>query len=136
MNDYDFKSSICTSIDQSEKLMALGLKSDTADMRIVKDRANDDPVMFPAEQCDDHGIPAWTLGRLMELMPYSIEMHQAIWCLQISRGFVRYAMDGKEKSYIGFFQRPNTYDAVVDCMEWLIKDGHFETEYLETIHNA
>lgn len=133
MNDYDFKSSICTSISQSERLMALGLKSDTADMRIIKDRANDDPVMFPAEQSGDNGIPAWTLGRLMELMPYSIEMHHAIWCLQISRGFVRYAKIGKEKMYIGFFQRPNTYDAVVDCIEWLIKDVHFEPDYLTNL---
>ena len=133
MNDYDFKSSICTSISQSERLMALGLKSDTADMRIIKDRANDDPVMFPAEQSGDNGIPAWTLDRLMELMPYSIEMHHAIWCLQISRGFARYAKIGKEKTYIGFFQRPNTYDAVVDCIEWLIKDVHFEPDYLTNL---
>lgn len=133
MNDYDFKSSICTSISQSERLMALGLKSDTADMRIIKDRANDDPVMFPAEQSGDNGIPAWTLDRLMELMPYSIEMHHAIWCLQISRGFVRYAKIGKEKMYVGFFQRPNTYDALVDCIEWLIKDVHFEPDYLTNL---
>lgn len=133
MNDYDFKSSICTSISQSERLMALGLKSDTADMRIIKDRTNDDPVMFPAEQSGDNGIPAWTLDRLMELMPYSIEMHHAIWCLQISRGFVRYAKIGKEKMYVGFFQRPNTYDAVLDCIEWLIKDVHFEPDYLTNL---
>lgn len=133
MNDYNFKSSICTSISQSERLMALGLKSDTADMRIIKDRTNDDPVMFPAEQSGDNGIPAWTLDRLMELMPYSIEMHHAIWCLQISRGFVRYAKIGKEKVYVGFFQRPNTYDAVVDCIEWLIKDVHFEPDYLTNL---
>lgn len=130
MNDYDFKSSICTSIGQSEKLMALGLKSDTADMRIVKDRANDDPVMFPAEQCDDHGIPAWTLGRLMEMMPYSVEVHNMTWTLQVSKGYVRYGMVGTGKAYVGFIQRPNTYDAIIDCIEWLIKDGHFETEYL------
>lgn len=134
MNDYDFKSSICTSISQSERLMALGLKSDTADMAIEQDlESTYEAYYISAYPPSKKGIPAWTLDRLMELMPYSIEMHHAIWCLQISRGFVRYAKIGKEKVYVGFFQRPNTYDAVVDCIEWLIKDVHFEPDYLTNL---
>ena len=84
-------------------------------------------VGIPYYSCD---IPAWSLHRMIEMMPYCVEMYNKDWCLQVSKGYVRYASIGKEKSYIGFFQKPNTFDAIIDCIEWLIKEGYFNKEYL------
>ena len=129
----EFNSQRCTSCEQSERLLALGLKKETADMRWANCMGNSSGTTYyleagtPYYDCD---IPAWSLHRLIEMMPYCVEMYNKDWCLQVSKGYVRYASIGKEKSYIGFFQKPNTFDAIIDCIEWLIKEGYFNKEYL------
>lgn len=128
---FNFQSQVATSREQSERLLALGLKKETADMC---HRTNGMGIYFittidPLGNPND--IPAWSFGRLVEdLMPYSVEMYNKDWCLQVSKGYVRYARNGKEKSYIGFIQKPNTFDAIISCIEWLIKEGYFNKEYL------
>ena len=166
-----FNSQICTTREQSERLLSLGLKKDTADMtwefshtkngipqydcraesswdsetfaRYVEHcekigyfehwKHEDGSQMTPeevyAEIMEPH-IPAWSLHRLIEMMPYSVEVNNKTWTLQVSKGYARYGMVGTEKAYVGFIQRPNTYDAIIDCIEWLIKEGEFEKEYL------
>lgn len=137
---FNFKSQIATDRNQSKRLLALGLNKETADMIYERNvqypydydlprSIYEDEEFITGVECDD--IPAWSLGRLIEMMPYYIEMYKKDWCLQVSKGYVRYASNGKEKSYIGFIQRPNTFDAICECIEWLIKEGHFNKEYLE-----
>ena len=130
-----FNSQIATSRSQSERLLSLGLKKETADMvhynRAGAWRLSPIEEVWDMKAFSEYGIPAWSLGRLLEMMPYCVEMYNSQWCLQVSKEMTRYAMVGKEKSYIGFFQRPNTYDAVTDSIEWLIKEGYFNKEYLE-----
>ena len=51
MSEFNFKSSVCTSIEQSERLLALGLKKETADM-YLQSVLNDEwspfvPIAFP-----------------------------------------------------------------------------------------
>ena len=75
-------------------------------------------------------IPGWSLHRLIEMMPYCIEMNNKYWCLQISKWYVRYVHNGMEKPYIGYIKKLNTFDAIIECMEWLIKEGRFNKEYL------
>lgn len=31
---------------------------------------------------------------------------------------------------VGFF-KDNSFDSLIDCIEWLIKEGYFNKEYLE-----
>ena len=130
---FNFNYSVCTDREQSEKLLALGLKKETADMCHTPFRSNFDGTLDYTEHCSlplGKDIPAWSLHRLIEMMPYCVEMYNKDWCLQVSKGYVRYASIGREKSYIGFIQKPNTFDAITSCIEWLIKEGCFNKEYL------
>ena len=56
-----FNSQVCTTIEQSQRLLDLGLKPETADMYIF-----DDEVYIGKPNVDD--IPAWSLHRLMEIL--------------------------------------------------------------------
>lgn len=59
-------SKICTSIDQSKKLIELEIDRNTADMCWQN---NEFPIGFN----DDDAIPAWSLSALLELMPKHIK---------------------------------------------------------------
>ena len=125
---FNFNSQVCTDVNQSRRLLALGLKKETADMSI-----GHTGLLYPyphREEEDRVFIPAWSLARLVELLPYSIERHGKNWTLEVSKGYVRYGKVGTEKVYVGFIQKLDTYDAIIDCIEWLIKDGDFNKEYL------
>lgn len=131
---FNFKSQIATDKNQSERLLALGLKQETADMWRYKDaygrRLSPVEEIWDEEAYLEYGTPSWSLGRLIEMMPYCVEMYNKYWCLQISKGYVRYAHNGMEKPYIGYIQKLNTFDAIIKCIEWLIKEGYFPKEYL------
>lgn len=58
-----FNSQICTSREQSERLLALGLKKETADMCWMYGEVLS---CNPPELAVD--IPAWSLGRLVEII--------------------------------------------------------------------
>jgi hypothetical protein len=82
MNELKFNSQVCTTIEQSQRLLELGLKPETADMYYHEGsedgagnieyhrniRTERDNILFP-----DY-IPAWSLHRLIELLnPKTIE---------------------------------------------------------------
>ena len=90
-----FNSQICTTREQSERLLALGLKKETADIHL-------------------YGIPAWTLHRLIQMIAYHVDIY--------GNGVV--VMD----EY--FNDKDNLYGNLIDCIEWLIKEGYFNTKYL------
>ena len=64
-----FNSQICTTKEQSERLLALGLKKETADMCTRIDLV--DPIAIPYNEIDEFFhkvvIPAWSLHRLIEI---------------------------------------------------------------------
>lgn len=130
----NFNSQICTTREQSERLLALGLRKETADMCWTKMAAIRGtfyvPELAPTNMVSWRHTPAWSLHRLIEMMPYCIEMNNKYWYLQMSKGYVRYAHNGIEKPYIGYIQKLNTFDAIIECIEWLIKEGRFNKEYL------
>lgn len=109
-----FNSQICTTRSQSERLLALGLKKETADM--YWDNHYGYTVPFPiGHKCI--GIPAWSLHRLLCLLPtgYIADIDFQ----QIMQDFV--------------FRSQDMYDEVISCIETLIKEGYFYEEYLERI---
>ena len=138
---FNFKSSVCTSREQSERLLALGLKKETADMVCTHAyygtwvvTASENPLY---EEGDS--VPAWSLGRLIEMLPNPIPIsenlptfhHYAY--LNLSNDSVGYYWedyDGVGKSLVGFSGK-GFFSAVVDATEWLIKEGNFPKEYLE-----
>ena len=63
-----FKSQICTTKEQSERLLALGLKKETADMELAfSDSFHDGVLILPGPPEEDEDFPAWSLHRLMIL---------------------------------------------------------------------
>ena len=134
---FNFKSQPCTSRSQSERLLALGLKKETADCGhfygIVEHEEYED---WETIILDDYGweshwdvtdeeIPAWSLDRLREMLNKS----------GVTISFVERDTSIIVERY-GVFQNvfeiwDNVYDNICDAVEWLIKERHFNKEYLE-----
>ena len=143
----EFESQICTTREQSEKLLSLGLKRETADMHHYKwSEGYWDIQACPPRGTESCYIPAWSLHRLMCLCPVKLGPddggERASWDmyapdeyeLQVSHDFAQYLDD--EARYGGerlncFWGEGNGYNALIKCIEWLINEGHFNKEYLE-----
>lgn len=148
---FNFNSQICTTREQSERLLALGLKKETADMTIhIKNddgwyvtaepfyEWEDDMNTIPSLEETEPILPAWSLGRLIEMLPSPIPIseylptfhHYAY--LNLSNDSVGYCWenyDGVGRALVGFSGKGFS-TAVVDATEWLIKEGHFNKKYL------
>ncbi len=115
-NVMNFNSQICTSREQSERLLALGLKKESADMQYHIPH----PMPYPiGHKCV--GFPAWSLHRLLSLIEYD-------------DGFVDISIkEGRYGIHYGYDDEwyDNLYDAVISCIEALIKEGFLNKEYLE-----
>ena len=132
-----FNSQICTTKEQSEKLIALGLKKETADMHWYRPSQFEHDYWFEGigQGWSANDLPAWSLHRLIELMPDTITVenatcmgHRFFYLLTFTWYFVTYEVSGfvfKE-----FAEYDNYYDNIIDCIEWLIKEGYFNKEYL------
>lgn len=137
-----FNSQICTTRVQSERLLALGLNKETADMCINYSRKLAYTFSYSEVSTlyDNYGIgklmeadsllPAWSLHRLIEMMPYDFTDNNNTYELQIACNGAGY--DDLEDLYsiVGWWS-DNTYDDIIACIEWLIKAGYFNKEYLE-----
>jgi len=130
--NFNFKSQICTDKNQSEHLLALGLKKETADMC---HRTNGMGIYFTTAidpLCNPNDIPAWSLHRLIELMPESIHLdsfantHYYRTLLPSKIIYMKY-----DHTWIWQSDKQNDFDKCVDTIEWLIKEGHCNKEYLE-----
>ena len=123
---FNFNSQICTSKIQSERLLALGLKKETADMC---HRTNGMGIYFVTainplhNPCD---IPAWSLHRIMSLLPRCVD---GGYHLVMSYDHIAYrtTYDDVTTWWRG---GGNLYDMIIETIEWLIKEGYFNNEYL------
>jgi hypothetical protein len=139
MSEFNFKSQICTNREQSERLLALGLKKETADcfLMLVGDLGGSDlyTIRFgaPYDGWVEGVIPAWSLHRLIEMMPNNIHKYNDIADLSISNELVQYRfydVDYNHDVCLEHFNDGTLYDNLIDCIEWLIKEGNFNKEYL------
>jgi hypothetical protein len=165
-----FNSQICTTVEQSERLLSLGLKKETADMcyryvNTVKGEKKyeliveaawsqeviDEYVRFgtkiglfdnlvhpcgkpvtPLEARADvtkNDIPAWSLHRLIEMMPFDVIPEGGFDnCFTLIKNYPKgYSIEYDAFSY---YYKENIYDALIDAIEHLIKQGYFNKEYL------
>jgi hypothetical protein len=126
-----FNSAICTSREQSERLLALGLKKETADIVIRPDNTliiiNENSFIYHnlEKAIQEDYFPAWSLHRLIELcgnerLPISFGKKGKV---RIRVSHIHPTHDGRS----GY----NHYDSLTDCIEWLITESYFNKEYLE-----
>ena len=123
-----FNSQICTTKEQSERLLALGLKKETADMHWTLHSVTQTwYVVAHSEDGVGKSFPAWSLHRLIEMMPRFVEWESGAW-LYVSHDDVLYT----DLNYVtkDFSCWGEIYNNVISAIEWLIKEGYFPKEYL------
>ena len=109
MSEFNFKSSVCTSREQSERLLALGLKKETADMSYQYLNQWDGWFIRPIEEDEKithMEIPAWSLHRLIKL-----------------------AYGNRDEDIVPIYLG-NSYDMLIGRIEFQVKQGKFNKEYL------
>lgn len=146
MNEVKFNSKVCTSVEQSKRLLELGLKLETADMSLtvicgseiaqwagevnnlgnIKINGTD----VPNEEIKN--IPAWSIHRLIELLPQYIHLDDYAdthYYLTINPFKVIYV----NSHLLWIYQRDKgcLYDKLIDTIEWTIKNNFFNKEYLK-----
>ena len=105
-----FNSQICTTREQSERLLALGLKKETADCYWVNPFNEWFPIVDRGEQgIDEDDIPAWSLHRLWELY----------WSNKVGSDCL-----------FGCGKHMSPYAKMIAMIEYDIEDGTFNKEYL------
>ena len=147
MIEFNFNSQICTTREQSERLLALGLKKETADMTIhIKDddgwyvteepfyEWEDDMNTLPSLEDIEQILPAWSLHRLWELLS-KIKKYEGEYELMYPRTSI------EEDDVIlvnpksiwarrSFCSTKGIYETIINCFELLINEGDFNKEYL------
>lgn len=128
MSGFNFKSSVCTSREQSERLLALGLKKETADMCWTKMARISGtfyvPELAPINMVSWRHTPAWSLHRLIEMMPKNIAIDgDTAYPLQIQK-----RSDGKWcVGYQGWYDCVgDLYDSVIWIYQLLISEGYLD----------
>ena len=130
MSEFNFKSAICTSIEQSERLLALGLKKETADCALLPLTNKATAILVkPSTNYIKNTIPAWSLNRLIEMMPLDVIPEGGFDNIfTLTKGYP----SGYSVEYDGFsyYHKKNIYDTLIEGIEHLIKGGYFNKEYL------
>lgn len=127
----EFNSQVCTSVEQSKRLLAMGLKPETADMSYYS--LNGEVVLTVgiakvSQEIIKGGnvvdvkhaeiIPAWSLHRLIEM------------CNKTQLTICIYNNEVTVDGYL-FEVFDNTYDNLILVIEFLIKVGQFYKEYFK-----
>ena len=89
------------------------------------------PFKWEGRGVNEFCTPAWSLDRLWEILPKDVEIDDDhyVTCHLEGENAIIYHDYGCE--YYNFDKRNNRYDNIIDCIEWLIKEGYFNKEYLE-----
>lgn len=112
--NFNFTSQICTTEEQTKRLLALGLKAETADMSYRINYFELDGMLLdriytlepdPPFNNDRH-IPAWSLHRLIEILD--------IWYLELNSN-----------------EFNNAYEQVISYFEERVKGGFINKDYLK-----
>ena len=120
-----FNSQICTTREQSERLLDLGVKEETAD--------------FPVWGTEKLLYMGWSLHRLLSMLPSYVQIEtyeygrKYIAALDLeldSHLNVIYKEGVEEPCYDQYFYTNDVYESVCRAIEWLIKEGYFNKEYL------
>lgn len=108
----EFKSEICTTMEQSKRLLSLGVKKETADMAYeyvpILERWIKTEFKWEGQNITEFRIPAWGFHRLIELVdnPYAI------------------------KHWIGTSIKED-YDHLIDMIALIIERKELNENYLE-----
>lgn len=155
MKNLNFNTQICTTKEQSKRLLELGLDADTSDMCWLAKKLWGDDVEIPEDDrryilstdkddsfCNRYDVdcvPAWSLHRLIVLLPAVINTR----ILSMPMNYPDTRIVDFEHNSIGYLNmfgfgkmfnksegKYALYNNIIDCIESLIQDGFFNKEYL------
>ena len=130
---FNFNSQICTTKEQSERLLALGLKKETADMWYPH-FAKTCPIPLVDDVLTADDTPAWSLHRLLELLG-KIKKYEGEDELLYPRIYLEeenVILINPKSIWVrqSFCSPKGVYENIINCIEKLIKEGYFNKEYL------
>ena len=125
---FKFNSAICTSRFQSERLLALGLKKETADCGLV----------YKTHESDGSEIEPEYLGMTNELWEndvrqtvlFSKQKQIPVWSLHRLLEMKLNSTDTRFEVRFNQLDIKDAYELLLAHIEWLIKEGYFNKEYL------
>ena len=136
----DFKSRISTTREQSKRLLDLGLNPETADMHYIAiPTFKADTLQVSTPNYLDLGapmdgdVPSWSLSRLLEMMPHSIEQSgRPNADLNINTDGKCWIITYEEFGYDIKYQviKRDLFNALVDMIKCLIGECYFNQDYL------
>ena len=111
-----------TDLNQSKKLLEAGLDPNTADMHII-DQNYENGGYFDTALCYskwdathvDGYLPCWSLGSLLELVPYELFISN-----QDKTWFVSFDVDDNHSHQ---FSKETLLDVVIESIIWLLEQG-------------
>ena len=124
------KTSISTTKDQSARLLKCGVPAESADMSIDTDT---DKLYLGAysERVDKvHEVPAWSLSRLLSLLPFKIPCGNFEFWLDVApinfgtQWSIGYYCMEKPKVIKGLTRMDSLIECAVQEIEWLTINGY------------
>lgn len=146
----EFINNIATTYEQSQRLLALGIKPGTADMYLEKSqlpeagdyylhsltRDIDSEHWFAARMNHDI-IPAWSLSRLIEMLPVEVpdpkpgfEPHHPE-LIKHELGYNLSIRRSTADCLVGTHIEDNPIECCVSMIHWLVKHKHFNNKFLK-----
>ena len=137
----NFKNNISTTPEQSKRLLALGVKPETADMHYTSiPTLKADTLQVSASIFLDLGapgdgdVPSWSLSRLLEMMPKVITTDIAEYHLMATPFRLLYVnmLHDEIISIIESVEitQDGLFEGIIDMIGQLVKDGYFNEDYL------
>ena len=123
------KTNICTTQDQSARLLKCGVSTDTADMMFTPHNTlSTEPYK---EALKDRGYtPAWSLSRLLSLLPFKIPCGNfEFWLDDAPINFgtqwsIGYYCTEKPRTIKGLTHTESLIECAVQEIEWLSANGY------------
>lgn len=120
---------ICTTIEQSKRLLELGISSDTADMTLQEyinpETENKEVAEIVGYGMD--GVAAWSLGALIKLMPDTIILYDRSCCgLSVLNMGVYYRLL-TELDIIQGYEKDNIFENCISMIAWLVNHEYIQS---------
>ena len=146
----EFATQICTTKEQSERLLALGLKAETADMYATDMsskginytgdwKIGSIPYCNAISFLNSQGlqlektawsiIPTWSLHRRLAMLTYQVIYNDTKYEPGIALDGMDYHDVCTDDPVVGW--SGDLYTDVIDCIEWLISQEQFNPNYLK-----
>ena len=125
---------IATTKEQSKRLLELGFKKETADMVYQAVGLTPYNVWYKSEIENDF-FPAWSLSKLMEMLPKSIRYNDLIHYMEIQTDeecydFEYHIFDGEREWYLSGGYDANIFEAIIETFEILLNKEIIKVEDL------